>query len=111
MRAGEWSAVSRLDPRDEGGEEGGSEKKGRRGEGEMYTLFPSWLWSLCICRHCPRYIKLSLIFPASANVAPAVLAFLARSDPARSTTVMVAPLHRLLIPPLTLLLTSTTKKP
>ena len=37
--------------------------------------------SLCICKHWPRYIKLSLILPASASVAPAVLAFLARSEP------------------------------
>ena len=46
----------------------------------ILTFALSW-WSLCICRHCPRYIKLSLILPASAKVAPAVFAFRARSDP------------------------------
>lgn len=46
----------------------------------VLTLMLSWL-SLCIWRHCPRYIKLSLILPASANVAPAVFAFRARSEP------------------------------
>lgn len=60
--------------------------------------------------HWPRYIRLSLIFPASASVAPAVRAFRARSEPfellvehlfqekalhapAKSTTVIVLPLH------------------
>lgn len=31
--------------------------------------------------HCPRYMSDSLILPASARVAPAVLACRARSDP------------------------------
>ena len=39
--------------------------------------------------HWPKYIKLSLILPASAKVAPAVLAVRARSEPARSTIVSV----------------------
>src|ERR1700753_1570983 len=43
--------------------------------------------------HWPRYIKLSLILPASASVAPSVLAFRARSEPAISTTVRVLPSH------------------
>lgn len=43
-------------------------------------MFPSWK-ALCICKHWPRYIKLSLILPASANVAPAVFAFRALSEP------------------------------
>jgi hypothetical protein len=81
-----------------------------RGKSEL-TL--SLLASLCICRHCPRYIRLSLILPASANVAPAVLASLARSLPARSTIVRVLPPHasawrRAL---LGRFLTSTLKKP
>lgn len=52
------------------------------------TFVPSWL-SLCICRHWPRYIKLSLIFPASASVAPAVFAFRARSEPV--TVISISP--------------------
>jgi hypothetical protein len=47
----------------------------------MFCLFGlSWL-SDCICMHWPRYIRDSLILPASARVAPAVFACRARSDP------------------------------
>jgi hypothetical protein len=38
-----------------------------------------------ICTHCAGYINLSLIFPASCNVWPWVMASLALSLPARST--------------------------
>lgn len=47
--------------------------------------------SLCVCRHCPRYMRLSLILPASTNVAPCVFASLARSLPAKSTMVSLLP--------------------
>ena len=47
----------------------------------------------CICKHCPKYIKLSLILPASANVAPCVFASLALSLPAKSTIVNALPPH------------------
>ena len=60
--------------------------------------------------HCPRYINDSLIFPASANVSPAVFAFLARSDPARSTMVSVL-LDQGPFRCMSRFLTSTQKKP
>ena len=97
-----------------------------------HTLEPSWQ-SLCICKHWPRYMRLSLIFPASAKVAPAVFAFLARSDPvlevrraarqssvsnsmtsyipARSTSVSWVPVQAFDMPPFGLFLISIQKKP
>lgn len=73
------------------------------------TFEPSWL-SDCICMHWPRYIRDSLILPASARVAPAVFAFRARSDPARSTIVSVL-LDQGPFRSETRFLTSTQKKP
>lgn len=52
----------------------------------MRTFDPPWL-SDCICMHWPRYMSDSLILPASARVSPAVFAFRARSEPAKSTMV------------------------
>ena len=69
------------------------------------------LASLCIWRHWPRYIKLSLIFPASARVAPWVLASLALSLPAKSTILKVLLPQWELERPRRLFLTSTQKKP
>lgn len=79
--------------------------------GDQSNTFVEEPRSDCICRHCPRYIKLSLIFPASCNVAPCVLASLALSLPARSTIVSALPPHCPGILLRRLFLTSTQKKP
>lgn len=73
------------------------------------TFEPSWL-SDCICMHWPRYIRDSLILPASASVAPAVFAFRARSEPAKSTMVSVL-LDQGPFRSMSRFLTSTQKKP
>jgi hypothetical protein len=87
---------------------------------EAPLLMSDW-----ICMHCPRYMRDSLILPASARVDPAVLAVLARSEPgkgkydtsllaansspAKSTILRVLPTQ--CTPDFLLFLTSMQKKP
>jgi hypothetical protein len=47
----------------------------------MFDDFVGSALSLCICMHWPRYMRDSLILPASARVEPAVFAARARSEP------------------------------
>ena len=49
--------------------------------GTMLDDFVGSALSLCICMHWPRYMRDSLILPASARVEPAVFAARARSEP------------------------------
>lgn len=93
----------------------------------MFEDFVGSALSLCICMHWPRYMRDSLILPASARVEPAVFAARARSEPgtvrrqvlisdfrdlpARSTMVNALLDQFEVAAPASLFLTSTQKKP
>jgi hypothetical protein len=93
----------------------------------MFDDFVGSALSLCICMHWPRYMRDSLILPASASVEPAVFAARARSEPvaisvsssisdrdyspARSTMVKALLDQFDVAAPASLFLTSTQKKP
>jgi len=96
-------------------------------KGTMAEDFKGSALSDCICMHWPRYMRDSLILPASARVEPAVFAARARSEPvvvrcqssnpgvdhspARSTMVKALLDQFDVAAPASLFLTSTQKKP